>query len=675
MAPQAPDVAPPAPASDEREYQVDDLIVDLGSQRVTRSGRVIPLPALSFDLLVALVRAAPNLLTFEQLGERVWPGVVATPETISQRVKLVRNALGDDSHAPRYIEAVRGRGYRMVAHARPLTERHGTSESIPGPRDKKVEEIPSVPTSLTVAGRAVVSSPSATPPAPGTGVTTARGPLGWIGGALIILAVLGASWAIKHYRGASRPAELTRPGTPPAIHSLAVLPLENLSGDKEQEYFADGMTDTLITNLAQIGSLRVISRTSAMQFKGSKESLPQIGRDLKVDAVVEGTVARSEGRVRVTAQLVEASSDHNLWAKSYEHDLKDVLILQDEIARDVAEQIRVKLTPKERSLLIQVHAVDPEAYDATLRGWFWWNHLSAAEDTRKALDYFNKAIAKDPGYAPAYAGIALSFLKLGFGGGLPFQEAFRKTKEAALKALELDPSLEEAHTSLAAAKLLGDWDWSGAESEHKEALALSPNSARAHLYYSNYLVVMGRLDEATKESELARDLDPLSPVATWFLGRTLYNAHRYDDALRQYRLALEMRPDDPLIYEAMADAYEQKKTFAEAFAARQQALTLNKDPNVTALGEAYKRSGYRGYLLKKAQILEQPHNVWCGAHEYALLNDEASAMTCLERAYQERFWLVLGIRTLPEFDSIRSSPRFRDLVRRIGFPPSPSDKN
>jgi TolB-like protein/DNA-binding winged helix-turn-helix (wHTH) protein len=677
MVSQAPNGTPPASEAAELGYQVDDLIIDLGSQRVTRSGAVIPLPALSFDLLIALVRAAPNLVSFEQLSERVWPGLVATPETIIQRVKLVRNALGDDPHGLRYIEAVRGRGYRMIAQVHPLTERRGASESIRWLKDKKEELVPSVPTSVAATEAAAISSPSSALPTPRT-AASALGPRGWIGGALIILVVLAVSWAVTHYRGASKPAELTSPGVPPAIHSLVVLPLENLSGDKEQEYFADGMTDELITNLAQISSLRVISRTSAMHFKGSKETLPQIGRDLQVDAVVEGTVTRSAGRVRITAQLIEASKDHHMWARSYERDLKDVLALQDDIARDITEQIRVELSPKERTLLMQIHTVDPEAQDAYLKGRYW-NSEMTPESARKGLDYSEKAIAKDPSYALAYAGVAESFLILRLTGALPWEHAFSKQKEASIRALQLDPSLAEAHVFLAQVRWGYDWDWSGAEDEFKQAIALNPNYALAHGAYSGYLVAMARLDEAVKESERARDLDPFSPPINWWLGQTLYHARRYDDALRQNRRGLEMHPDNAWFYDAMADVYEQRKLFAEAFAARVQALKLRKDPTAATLDEAYKRFGYSGYLQRKVAILEQTPQSQIDAtdvaHQYALLDDETHALTWLERAYDERRGPVLFLRTSPELDSIRSSPRFRDLVRRIGFPPSPSDKN
>ena len=469
-------------------------------------------------------------------------------------------------------------------------------------------------------------------------------------------------------------------GAVPAIQSLAVLPLENLSGDKGQEYFADGMTDALTTDLAQIGSLRVISRTSAMQFKGSKETLPQIGRELKVDAVVEGTVARGQDRVRITAQLIETSSDHPLWAKSYERDLKDVLALQDEIAQDVAEQIRVNLTPQERGLLKQIHTVDPEAHDVYLRGRYWW-HKSTPDDERKGLDYFQKAIAKDPNYAPAYSGVADSFVWLAHHGGLPPKEALPKAKQAAIKALELDPSLAEAHTSLAIVKFISDSDWSGAEEEFQQAIALNPNWATAHHWYSHYLVAMGRPDEAIKEIERARDLDPYSlPINTW-LGVTLYFARRYDDALRQCQQLLEMFPEHAAVfYNQMAGVYEQKRAFAEAFAARQQALTLNKDSTITALGEAYQRSGYRGYVVKKIEILEATPRldesvVSDMAHWYQFLNDEDHAMSYFERSYHQGNPWVLYVQADPANDFMRSSPRFRALVRRIGLPPSSTDKN
>jgi tetratricopeptide (TPR) repeat protein len=341
---------------------------------------------------------------------------------------------------------------------------------------------------------------------------------------------------------------------------------------------------------------------------------------------------------------------------------------------------------------LQVHAVDPDAYDNYLRGRYWACKANTMEarlckspagcvspEAWKALEYYQKAIGKDPSYAQGYAGVANGFIVLAASGGLPYKDATPKIKEAALKALALDPSLAEPHSSLAFIKLWTDWDWSGAEAELKQAIELNPNFADAHFGYSVYLVIVERLDEAVHQSERARDLDPFDFNDNEWLGQALYHARRYDDALRQIQRTLEVFPDRGAhLYRQIADVYEQKKMFAEAFAARQQVLSLNKDPNITALGEAYKRGGYRGYMLKQIQILEQAPDksdtCLFRQHLAGMVGDEARAMTCLERTYGEHNGAILFIRTAPEFDSIRSSPRFRDLVRRIGFP-RPANNN
>src|ERR1700733_1366714 len=671
--------------SDRTAFRIGDWLVAPAFDEISRVGVTAKLEPRTMRVLVCLAEHAGEVVSVEQLLDAVWKDVVVTHHSLYQAVAGLRRALGDDPKNPSYIANLQRRGYRLIAPVTPAA--HGQIAAAP-----RRESAPHVdagsaqhPEVIATAPRshdrpAAVQAPVEAGPRLRSPVINgvAVQPAAWSRPAIVatmvaVLVLLAGTSAYVYLRRGDERAL----GTPPAIHSLVVLPLENLSGDKEQEYFADGMTDALITDLAQIGSLRVISRTSAMQLKGSKETLPQIGRDLQVDAVVEGAVTRGENRVRVTAQLVEASSDHHLWARTYERDLKNVLALQDEIAQDITEQIRVKLTPKERSLLTQVHAVDPEAYDAALRGLYWLSlgSLGTREGAWKALDYFQQAIAKDPKFALAYAGVADSFLQLAFTGVLPRNEASPKAREAAVKALALDPSLAEAHTALALIKFSIDWDWSGAEAEYKQATALTPNYATAHFWYSNYLVAMGRLDEAMREIERARDLDPFSVSVTWWLGQVLYHARRYDDALLQDRRGLEMHPDNAYIYNAMADVYEQKKMFAEAFAARQHGLSLENVPNVTALAEAYKRSGYRGYLLKQAQIPTQAYNPLYAAHIYALLNDEARAMTALEVGYNERLGGLLFMRTAPELESIRSSPRFRELVRRVAFPPSPGDKN
>ena len=619
-------------------------------KRLLCDGKVVPLSPKVFDTLVLLVENQGRLIQKEELLKALWPDTVVEEVALAHNVSQLRKVLGDLAEDPKFIETVPKRGYRFIAAVRELSE--------PAPR---VES----PAESAVTPPAVLDVPWSRPTI-----------LAAFAAALVLVAGVAAYVYLPR-------AGHSAAGVFAAIHSVAVLPLENLSGDKEQEYFADGMTDEVITELGKIGALRVISRTSVMQYKGTPKPLSDIAGKLKVDAVVEGTILRSGNRVRITAQLIEASSDRHLWAGSYERNLEDVLTMQDEVARDIAEQIRIKLTPKERTLLTEAHAVDLDAHDAYLRGRYWWSKRDA-EGEWKGLDYFRKAIAKDPNFARGYVGVADSFLVLGHHGRLPSKEAFPKAKEAATKALELDSSLAEAHTSLAMVKHSYDWDWSGAESEFREAIALNPNYATAHHWYSHYLVAMGRLDEAVNELERARDLDPFSVSINDFLGQTLYYARRYDDALRQYHRTLEMHPDWVSFHDGIANVYEQKKMFAEAFAERQQALSRSKDAQTaTALEQAYQRSGYSGYLLKRIQFLEQSleqapksdvFTVLLLAHMYAVLNDEAHAMPYLERAYDQRNPWLLNVQVDPAMDDLRSSPRFRDLIRRIGLPPSPIDK-
>jgi TolB-like protein/DNA-binding winged helix-turn-helix (wHTH) protein/Tfp pilus assembly protein PilF len=646
--------------------------LDARSGELRRSGHRVALQPQPLEILRALVERPGEVVTREELRHRLWNNgaYVDFDRSLNKAIVKLRYALGDDADSPRYIETLPRHGYRFIPLPQVQT-RLDTALPAQGALTAAMPQ-PEAPASpqLTPVSRAQSEG--------------AHHRWRWAALGLSLLALAG--WLISNWfrmeGGGTKPVELMNFQQPaqrvaeaaPAIHSLAVLPLENLSGDKEQEYFADGMTDALTTDLAQIGSLRVISRTSAMRFKGSKKTLPQIASDLQVDAVVEGTVVRDDNRVRITAQLIETSSDHHLWAKSYERDLKDVLVLQDEIAQDVAEQIRAKLTSRERSLLTKVHAVDPEAHDAYMRGRYWW-HTKTLEGSRRGLDYFQRAVAKDPTYALGYAGVADSFISMAWNFRLPANEAFPKAKEAAVKALELDPALAEAHASLASAQFAYDWDWTAAEHEFKQAIALNPNYAQAYHYYSYYLMAMGRLDEAVNGFEHARNLDPYAFHINWSLGTALYYARRYDEALLQYQRCLEMFPDRRAeLYDSIANVYEQRKMFAEAFAARQQALSIKKDPTATVLDQAYQRSGYSGYVRKKIEILEEaPPPQGDLLHWYALANDDAHVMTFLERLYDERFPWLLMLQVDPRSEPFRSSRRFRDLVRRIGLPQSSSD--
>jgi TolB-like protein/DNA-binding winged helix-turn-helix (wHTH) protein/Tfp pilus assembly protein PilF len=603
--------------------------VDLKTSELRKAGIKQKLAPQPFQVLQALLEHPGEVITREQLRDLLWPDHTSVDYdlAVKKAINRLREVLGDSADSPRFIETIPRQGYRFLAQVQAVDSS--------GPR---ATAHPRVPWKLAV------------------GLTS------------FIAAALLLGFNVGKLR-----TRIFAYSRAPEIRSIAVLSLQNLSNDPAQEYLSEGITDALTTDLAQIGSLRVISRTSAMQFKGSKETLPQIGRDLNVDAIVEGTVSRADGHVRITAQLIEASSDHHLWARSYERDLKDVLALQDEVARDIAEEIRIKLTPKERTVLTQDHPVDPEAHDDYLRGRFWWSKRTA-EGEWKGLDYFQEAIAKDSNYALAYAGVADSYLVLGHHGRLAPKEAFPKAKQAAMKALELDPSLAEAHTSLATVKLAYDWDWPGAANEFKEALALNPNYSTAHHWYSHYLVPMGRIDEAVKELEHARELDPFSAPVNGFLGMTLYFSRRYDDAIRQYRRGVEMHPEMIDWHDQIADIFEQQNRLPEAFAERQQAIRLNGDTRLAdLLQQVYQNSEYKGYLAALIQSRERASkpgsadNMYL-AHLYAILREQARALHYLERAYDERNPWLLNVQVDPAMDSLRSSPRYRDLIRRIGLP-------
>jgi TolB-like protein/Flp pilus assembly protein TadD len=464
-------------------------------------------------------------------------------------------------------------------------------------------------------------------------------------------------------------------GGAPHIRSLAVLPLENLSRDPDQEYFADGMTEALINDLSKIGALRVISRTSAMHFKGMRKTLPEIARELNVDGVVEGSIQRSGQRVRITAQLIEARTDTHLWGESYERDLRDVLALQEEVARDIASSVKTKLTPQELASLNSNRQVNPEAHEAYLKGRYFWNKRTE-EGLKQGLKYFQKAIDLDPNYALGYAGLADSYVILGENGYLAPRETHPKAKAAVMKALEIDDSLAEAHTSLAEIMEIHDFDWQGAEREFKRAIELNPGYATAHQWYAFQLSRWGRLEESIAESKRALELDPLSLIINLNLGRMLYHARRYDQALQQLRKTLEIDPNFSWTHFQLGLIYEQKGMYEEAIAEQQKSVSSSEVNSIRlgALGRAYAVAGKRNEALKVVEQLKalskqryvEPTSI---AQVQIALGDKDEAFKWLEKAYQERSIGVPALKTDARFDKIRSDPRFQDLMRRMGLPP------
>ncbi len=464
-------------------------------------------------------------------------------------------------------------------------------------------------------------------------------------------------------------------GSPPRIASVAVLPLRNLSGDPEQEYFADGMTDALISELARIGALRVISRTSVMDFKGAKKLLPEIARTLRVEGIVEGSVLRSGERVRITVQLVRAATESTIWTESYEREARDVLRLQSEVARAIAGQIRAKVTPEEQARLGSARAVDPAAYEAYLRGRYHWNRRTE-DNIRKGIEYFNRAIALDPGYAAAYAGLADSYFQLGFiGYGFEApREAMPKAKAAALHAIRLDDTLGIAHARLANVLYYYDWERPAAEAEYRRALELSPGEAIVHQTFSYALGIAGRHNEALAEIKRAEELDPLSLIIGHNVGWQLYWARRYDEAILQYGKVLELDPNFPVAHLSLGQAYAQKHKYPEAVAELQKAVSLTSRSSgpLQALGYAYAVSGRTAEarsILGELTELSKHRYVprYRIAILYAGLGEREQALAWLERALEEREALAF-LNVDPYWDGLRSEPRFQSLLRQVGFP-------
>ena len=501
-------------------------------------------------------------------------------------------------------------------------------------------------------------------PAPPPAVGSRRAMYAWAAvGLAAVLAITLASNIHKLRDRLFHPAAVSR------IRSLAVLPLENLSGDPAQEYFADGMTDELTTQLAQITALRVISRTSAMRYRDTKESLPQLAGELHVDAVVEGSVMRSGDQVRITAQLIQASTDKHLWAKSYDGDARDVLGLQQQVAKAIADEVEVHLSPQEQTRLSNPRPVNPAALEAYLRGNYLNNGTS--EQHAKAKGYFEEAIRIDPGYAPAYAGLAYYYWSAMY---LPPRDAMPKAKENALHALELDPDLAQAHYELGAVYFYGDWDWAGAEKEFKRALELNPSDAECHRIYSFFLAALGRKQEALAESQAAQALDPLSITAQVTSGFVSYFVREYDQSIQQCRRALELDPNAAGAYDCLGSSYLAEGKYEPAIAASERAASLsnNDAARLVGLGRAYALAGRMSDARRvldqlRAQSLQAYVPPYFSATIYGALGEKKEAFSWLEKAFDDHDVFLAWLKADPAVDPLREDPRFAELLRRVGF--------
>jgi TolB-like protein/DNA-binding winged helix-turn-helix (wHTH) protein/Flp pilus assembly protein TadD len=630
--------------------------VSLQSGEVRKSGLRIRVQQQPMKLLEVLLEHPGDVVTREELRSRVWPNESFGDfdQALNIAIGKLRGALGDSAENPRFIETLPKRGYRFIADVSVIdADTHAKKQPEPVAGNQPGPERKAEPGDKFQEAELAV--------------TPKRQP--WPTRRVIIALALALSLPILafwlfHSRGVA----------PTGIRSLAVLPLENLSGDASQNYFADGMTDELITDLAQISALRVISRTSVMAYKGARKPLPQIARELNVDAVIEGSVLRSGDQVRITAQLIEASTDKHLWSQSYEGELRDTLALQNRVASAIADQIRINVTPQEQAALKNVKVVDPEAYESYLKGRYFWNKRTA-DGLKAALAYFKQAIEEDPKYAQPYSGLADTYALLGdwqYAVMTP-KEAFPEAKAAALKALELDSTLGEAHNSLAFVLDGFDWDFDAAGKEFRRAIELNPGYATAHHWYAWHLSLLGRFDEAIAEMKKAQNLDPLSLIINADLAELLVLSHAYDQSIRQSRKTIEMDPNFALAHNQLAQAYLQKHMYEEAVAELKKAMQLSGDsPTCMAnLARAYVATGKRSEAEKLLSDLKKRSTLaYSNAPEiatiYVSLGDTDQAMNWLEKGYEERF--NPGVLLRPGFDPLRSDSRFQNLVHRIGLP-------
>ncbi len=518
--------------------------VSLQSGEVRKAGLRIRVQQQPMKLLEILLEHPGEVVTREELRSRVWPNESFGDfdQALNIAIGKLRSALGDSAESPRFIETLPKRGYRFIADVSVVD-----ADARPKRQEPVAGDLPATDPGHKIQGTGLAVAPK-----------RRLWPTRWIIVALALVLSLPilSVWLFR-----------SRAPAPTGIRSIAVLPLENLSGDASQNYFADGMTDELITDLAQISALRVISRTSVMVYKGARKPLPQIAHELNVDAVVEGTVLRSGDQVRITAQLIEASTDKHLWSQSYEGELRDTLALQNRVATAIADQIRINLTPREQAALKNVKVVNPEAYESYLKGRYFWNKRTA-DGLKVALAYFKQAVEEDPKYAQAYSGLADTYALLGdwqYAVMTP-KEAFPKAKAAAIKALELDSTLGEAHNSLAFVLDGFDWDFDSAGKEFRRAIELNPGYATAHHWYAWHLSLLGRFDEAIAEMRKAENLDPLSLIINADLAELLVLAHSYDESIRQSRKTIEMDPNFALAHNQLAQAYLQKHMYDEAVA-------------------------------------------------------------------------------------------------------------
>jgi TolB-like protein/DNA-binding winged helix-turn-helix (wHTH) protein/Tfp pilus assembly protein PilF len=617
------------------------------------------LPPRAFDTLLVLLENSGRLLEKDALMQTVWRDAVVEENNLSQVIYLLRKALRDGEDGARYIETVPKRGYRFVAEVREL-DHNEDAPAVDGVKSENRDGGTNL--NPPVSSLALASTAS------GTGGRALEIPhhqlgarRGWIQGLVGGLAIVTV---VALLQGAGWKQRLFGDADMGPVRSIAVLPLQNLSNDPNQEYFVDGMTDELITDLAQIRELKVVSKTSIMQYKGTRTPLPQIGRELGVDAVVEGSVLRSGDRVRITAQLIRTSTDRHIWAEAYDGDLKDVLSLQARVAEQITDQVKLNLTAEESGLLRRGQSVDPEAFDLYLRGRYAWNQRNV-EGFQMAIDYFNQAIKKDPNFALAYSGLADCHTLLALYGEDSANIA--QAKSAAERALQLDGTLAEAHTSLAAVRILHDWDWQGAEQEFHRALELNPNFAQAHHWYGNLLLgPEGRHEDAIAELQRAQELDPLSVIISADTGFAYYLAGRYDLALEKYQKVLAANPNFVPVYFYLSQFYRQTGQYDLWLKESAENLRLAGFPrSAEDMQRLYTQGGFRAVMEETANPQAQNGLAKAEVSQVTACTSAQAALNALDTCSRGSGAALIYLKVDPVWANLRSEARFKEILHQL----------
>src|SRR6202046_5696076 len=644
-------------------YRFADFEADVRARQLRKHGTKLKLQGQPFEMLLMLLESPGEVITREQMQQKLWPvdTFVDFEHSLNTSIKKLRQALNDSATEPRYIETLPRVGYRFIAPVTVTEESAGELPSLPLQAPSPVDGIPGT--------TAAESSPR-------------HSITGFLGLAFAAVAIVGVALAFNVGKTRDRLLGMFHPSRNGAgivssakksRRSVAVLPLQNLSADPNQTYFVDGMTDELTTDLAQFGDLRVISRTSAMHYRDGNKTAPEIGKELGVDALVEGSVERVGDRVRIRAQLIDCATDRHLWAQSYDRDMKDVLSMQTEAAREIADQIRGSVGSPQNFHSTSPAPVDPDAYEAYLKGRYFWNKRTP-DGLNKSIEYFEKAIAKDPTFAAAYAGLADSYSILG-SDVLPADVANSKARAAASKAIELDPSIAEGHAAMALVEFYYDWNWKQAEGEFRRAIELNPNYATAHQWYSYYLTAMLRFPEAVEQAEAAQQIDPLWLPINTSVATRYRHAGRLEDAVQLNRRTLEMDPSFVPAHFSLGAVYENQGAWQQAIDEYKKVIELRPaDPTaLAAIAYIDARSGQKDEARKiLSQLTETSKKQYIASFEiatiYAGLDDVDNAMLWLEKSFRQHESQMPFIQSDVRFNSLHADTRYENLIHRLGLP-------